>query len=161
MGRALMIHAASMLAGLAIVWLVLSLSLERAELAAGAVSVSCSALIAHLLGCLDREAAPYLGLARRAPLAVQRLPAVLRESLRAMGAVFSPLKPGLVRMRTRPASDIARASVARALSASPGLLVVEADDDTLLLHVNDEDRFDPGEAIVIEASVLAALDGRQ
>ena len=156
-----MIHAASMLAGLAIVWLVLSFSLERADLAAGAVSIFCSALLAHLFGRLDREAAPYLGLMRRGALALARMPAVVRESLRAMGAVFSRLKPGLVRMRTRPASDLARAAVARALSASPGVLVVEADDDALLLHVNDEDRFDPGEVIVIEASVLAALDGRR
>jgi hypothetical protein len=64
-------------------------------------------------------------------------------------------------MRTRDASETARASAARALSARPGLLVVETSEDAFLMHVIDEDSFDPGEAIVVEASVIGAVDGRQ
>jgi multicomponent Na+:H+ antiporter subunit E len=148
-----------MLAGLAVLWLALSMSLAPPALVAGAASTVAVMLFAVLVGVLDREGAPYLALPRRAGRVLRRIPAVLRESVRASRAVFSPLRPALVRMRTRYASEAARASAIRALSASPGIVVVEADEDAFLLHVNDEDRFDPGEAIVTEAEIVAMVDG--
>src|SRR5262245_8449169 len=139
-----MFHAASMLAGLALVWLVLSPSVAQLELAAGCAALVFVALISWRLGLAGRETAPYPGLPRRAFMAIQRAPATVRESIRTVRAMFALPQPALVQMRSRSASGAARASAVRALCANPGTLVVEAGADTVLLHVIDEQAFDSG-----------------
>lgn len=101
---------------------------------------------------------------RMAALSFARAGDVVRGALSTIRAAIAAdvtLKPALVRVKTRAASDDARAALAGMISAAPGAIVVEADDDGLLAHVIDEDAIGPAHLGALEARVLLALgEGR-
>src|SRR5262245_25899497 len=146
-----MLHAAAMLLGLCILWL---LATQRfgspadvaAAVAAGAL---CAALAARAFG-VSRAFA-------RAPRTLftvfSRAGAVLRGCLATMQAGLAAdfgVKPALVRVRTRGRGP-ERAAFADMLSATPGMAVVETDPEGLLVHVMNED--------AIDAADLGRLEG--
>lgn len=155
-----MLHAAAMLIGLIAFGLFAlgrGVSAETAAIAAG-LAFACVVFAARF-GGLGRTAfsAPQLIV-----LALGRAGAVLRGSfatVRAAIAADVTLKPALVRVKTRPTGAFAQAAFADLMSAAPGVVVVEADADSALVHVNDEDGVDAVEIGALEARVIAAVGG--
>jgi multicomponent Na+:H+ antiporter subunit E len=156
-----MLHAAAMLIGLTILGL---LALERgvsleALAAAGAIAFVC-VLFAARFGGLARTgfSAPQVMV-----LALGRVGAVVRGAIttvRAAVAADVTLNPALVRVRTRASGAFTKAMLADLMSAAPGTVVVEADVDSALIHVNDEDGVDSAEIGALEARVIGAFEGR-
>jgi len=154
-----MLHAAAMLTGLFLIWIVLTqraFSLVDLGLAA-AIALVC-VLAAWRFGGVSRAFA-------RNPLLLwlrlSRAGAVLQGAIATVRAAIAAdvtLKPALVRVRSRVTGQGARAVLAEMISATPGQVVVEADADGLLLHVNDEDGVDPVELGALEAQVLSAIN---
>lgn len=153
-----MLHAAAMLTGLFLLWLALTQrGLSLVDIGVGAGAALVCVLAAWRFGGIGR------GFARAPRLLILRLSrvgAVLRgatQTVRDALAADVTLKPALVRVRSRVTGAGARAVLAEMISASPGQMVVEADDEGLLLHVNDEDGVDAAELGALEAQVLGAV----
>ncbi len=157
-----MLHAAAMLIGLWLIWLLLApapLSAESA--AAGALAAFVSVLIASRFAQLSHAFSHAVQLAL---LAIGRAGAVLRGALATIRAALAAdvtLRPALVRVKLRPSSELARAALTDMISAAPGSLVVDADGDGLLAHVLDEHAIDADDLGRFETRVLNALDGRR
>jgi len=153
-----MLHAAAMLTGLFLIWLALTQrGLSPLELGVAAAAALACVLIAHRFGGVGRAFArgPQLLLLR-----LRRAGVVARGALAAVRAALAAdvtLKPALVRVRSRVTGAGARAVLAEMISAAPGQVVVEADSEGLLLHVNDEDGVDAGALGALEADVLGAI----
>ncbi len=63
--------------------------------------------------------------------------------------VFSPridIRPGVVRVRTRLKTPIGRLALANSIALTPGSLVLDIEDDTLLIHWLDVPTLDADEA---------------
>lgn len=148
-----MLHAAAMLLGLCVLWL---LATQRFySIADVAVAIAAAALCAFV-------AARTAGVSRafaRAPWALftvlVRAGAVLGGCLTTMRAALGAnirIKPALVHVRTR-GRGIERAAFADMLSATPGLAVVDTDPDGLLVHVMNEDAIDAADLGRLEDQV--------
>lgn len=155
-----MLHAAAMLIGLFVLRLLLVQSGAAPEdFALAGAAAAASVLVAARFGGIAPSAfarAPQFLL-----LLVARSRAVLSgvlSTLRAGLAADVTLKPALVRVKTRPSSDFARAALADTISAAPGAIVVDSDADSLLVHVLDEEAVDAEALGQLEARVLRALD---
>jgi multisubunit Na+/H+ antiporter MnhE subunit len=158
-----MLHAAATSIGLWLVWLLLAQRWTSGlDLGFGVAVAVCCALLGARFGGVARGAVastPSLAL-----LALARAPAMLRGSVATVRAAIAAdvsLKPALVLIKPRPASEEARAALATMMSLAPGAVVVEADDEGLLAHVLDEDAVDAVRVGALEAGVLAAMqEGR-
>jgi multisubunit Na+/H+ antiporter MnhE subunit len=157
-----MLHAAAMLMAVWLLWLLLTQSWGGPEIwALGfGVAAACVMFAARFGGVSGNAFA-------RAPhffaLTMERAPAVLRGSLMTIRAAIAAdvtLKPALVRVKARPSSLEARAALANMISAAPGAMVVEADQEGLLVHVIDEDAIEAAHLGALEGRVVAALDGK-
>lgn len=157
-----MLHAATLLIGLWVVWLVLTQGWSTPEIAiGGGVALLCAAISARL-GGIGRGGRAFAYAPRLILLALGRTRAVLSgafSTLRAGLAGDVTLQPALVRVRLRPASDFTRAALADLISAAPGAVVVEADADGLLVHVLDEEAIEAADLGRFEERILRALDG--
>lgn len=138
-----MLHAAAMLFGFFLLWLLTTQRLASVQdvIIAAAAAVLCTALALRLGGASKAFAhAP-----RAAYSTVTRMGAVLAGALSTIRAALAAdvtLKPALVRIKTRGRGD-ERAAFADLLSAAPGMAVVETDTEGFLAHVLDEDSVDP------------------
>jgi multisubunit Na+/H+ antiporter MnhE subunit len=154
-----MLHAAAMLAGLFLLELIAtqySPSPYRFVIAV-IVALMCVAAAARF-GGVGRNAFSYAPQFLRLVLA--RSGAVVRGSLsviRAATAADVTVKPALVRIKARSGDPFSAAAVADLISAVPGMIVVEADADGLLVHVMNEDAVDAADLGALEVSVLASL----
>ncbi len=146
-----MLHAAAMLLGLCIIWLLATQQFGSVGdfAAAAAAAALCTFVAARTTG-VSRAFA-------RAPRALftvfARAGAVLRGCLTTMGAALAAdisIKPALVRVLTRGRNPD-RAAFADMLGATPGMAVVETDAEGLLVHVMNED--------AIDAADLGRLEG--
>lgn len=156
-----MLHAAAMLSGLFVVWMLWTQgwsSLVEAGVALGA-AVAVVIVMARFGGIGAAFArGPGLAIASAAS-AGQVMRGVVRTVRGALAADVT-LNPALVRVRTRAASGEARAALANLISAEPGLTVVEIDAEGLLVHVTDEDAADAADIGQAEARVLAVIGER-
>lgn len=153
-----MLHAAAMLTGLFIIWLALTQrGFSIVDLAvAFAVAMAC-VLATWRFGGIGRA---FVRAPRLLALRLARVGAVARGAVRTLRDAIAAdvtLRPALVRVRSRVTGAGARAVLAELISAAPGEVVVEADADGLLLHVNDEDGVDAAELGALEAQVLGAV----
>lgn len=154
-----MLHAAAMLTGLCMVWLLLTQqwhSPTEMIVAVGAafIAATCAARLGGIGGAFAR--APLVLV-----IAVSRLGAVLggaSATVRAALAADITMKPGLVRMRTK-ANAAAQAVFADLVSAVPGIVVVETGTEGLLAHTINEDTVAPEDFSLLEARVLNAVGG--
>ena len=154
-----MLHAAAMLTGLCMLWLLFTQHWNPpadAAIAAGAALTAATA--AARLGGIG-------GAFARAPqtllLALSRSGEVLSgaaATIRAAIAADIKLKPALVRVKTR-AGAAAKAVFADMINAVPGIVVVETDAEGMLAHVLNEDSMDVADLSRLETRVLNALGG--
>jgi multisubunit Na+/H+ antiporter MnhE subunit len=148
---------------------VLFLALAQAWTGAAALSAALIAAFACVLfawrfglfaggdGAFAHAPRLWLAALRGAPEVVRASLAVLRAAISADVA----LKPALVRVRTSPATDGARAALVDLVSAAPGAVVVDVDPEGFLVHVLDEDKADARALAALESRALAAVDGRK
>jgi multicomponent Na+:H+ antiporter subunit E len=79
---------------------------------------------------------------------------LVRANLSMMRYVYSPrldIAPGLVRVKTRLKSPLGRLALANSIALTPGSLVLDMKDDTLLVHWLNVETTDPDEATRIIA----------
>jgi multisubunit Na+/H+ antiporter MnhE subunit len=119
-----------------------------------------AALLATLLGARLGALGASFALAPPA-LWVERVARTLRGAMSTAGAALSSradLRPGLARIRTSDASDETRALFADFVGAAPGVVVIEAQADGLLVHALDEDALDAAQLVRVEARLVSALE---
>lgn len=154
-----MLHAAAMLLGLFVLWLLSTQAWSTPQdLAIAAVAALACAAFAARFGGLTRN--PFGRAPQFAMLVLGRAGAVMSGALVTIRAALAgdvTLKPALVRVKMRASRPLARAAFADMISAVPGAVVVESDVDGLLVHVIDEDGVDARDLGALEARVLTAV----
>jgi multicomponent Na+:H+ antiporter subunit E len=159
-----MAYAAALIAGAAAFWLALSpapFSLDG--LLAGGIAIVLVLAMSWRLGLLDREGAPYLRAPGLAAFMVQRAPDSLSGALRLSAALSRAdmrLYPALARFKLRAGGPAAQGALAHAVGLEPGLLAVDCDEDSLLVHALVEDDADETELAHLERAASAAV-GRE
>lgn len=153
-----MLHAAAMLGGLIVLWMLSAQqwSSPQAWLIASAASVACVVLGARL-GGVSRG---FSRAPRSAWVAFARVGAVVRGALATIRRAVSAdvaINPALVRIKTRAGAAHERAAFAGLISATPGMAVVETDADGFLIHVIDEDSIDADELGRLERAAGGGL----
>jgi multicomponent Na+:H+ antiporter subunit E len=119
-------------------WVLVTSSLHRQELALGVV---VSLIVTFSVGPL----AGFFGGFRGIPQALAATPAYLVRfvwklilaNLDVARRVLSPtvpVQPGIVAVRTSITSDIGRLLLANSITLTPGTLTLDAEDDTLYVH---------------------------
>lgn len=138
-----MLRSGAAVVGFGALWLLTTLPVR--SLAEVGVALA-AALAAAALG-LRMGGPPSAALAGVLARSFARSGVIFTGSLpllrKALGPV-SGVRPGLVRIRARGTSG-ERAAFATLLAATPGLAVVEIDEDGLLIHVLNEDTMRPQE----------------
>jgi multisubunit Na+/H+ antiporter MnhE subunit len=142
-GGEVMLHAAAMLCGLTLLWMLVSQRWSSPQdwLIAVAASAACI-VVAWRFGGVG---AAFANGPRLLLLTGARAGAVARGALATIRSALAAdvtLKPALVRIKTRAERAHDRASFASMISATPGMAVVDTDADGLLVHVMDEDAID-------------------
>lgn len=138
-----MLHAAAMLCGLVVLWMLASQhwSSPQAWLIAAGASFACVVVAARFGGVGDG----FWRAPRSMIVTLWRAGAVMRGAVATIRKALSAdvtLNPALVRVRTRMTRSADRAAFAGLLTATPGMAVVETDADGFLMHVIDEDSID-------------------
>lgn len=156
-----MLHAAALLAGLSIIWLIGAPhgQLSQTLLIAFSAALVCVVLAGRVGGVAPSafSRAPQFAL-----LTASRIGVVLRGALSTVRAALAAdvtLKPALVRVRTRASNAFGKAVLADMISATPGMVVVETDAEGMLVHVIDEDGVDAADLGRLEARVVSAMGG--
>lgn len=154
-----MVHAAATWIGLFLIGL---LVMQGANAAALALAVTACVIISAYLFGFER-AQPGAMLSALGGV-LSRAPAVLRGAagtLRAAASADVTLRPALVQVRTRAEDDFTLGALVCAMSAAPAAVVVDAGDDSILVHVIAEDDESAAELDAIEATVVRrAVRGR-
>lgn len=138
-----MAYGASLIIGLFIVWVLAAFGVgwpPAVMLALGAACAALGTLVAWRIGALGREGA-WSDAPLRAARAILALPTGLISAFGVAAAALGVRrgKPGLVRLKLEPGSADALDRVIEALSAQPGLIAVDADAGSVLLHAHNED----------------------
>jgi multicomponent Na+:H+ antiporter subunit E len=160
-----MAYAAALIAGAAAFWLALSpapFSLDG--LLAGAAAILLVGVACWRLGLLDREGAPYLRAPGLAMFMLARAPASLGGALRLAAALSRAdmrLYPALARFKLRSGGAASQGALANAVTLEPGLLAVDCDEDSLLVHALVEDDCDETELAALERAAIAAVGERE
>lgn len=158
-----MAYVAALIVGAGALWLALSPDpFSLTWLAAGGIAIAAVLLLAWRMRLLDREGAPYFHAPGLGMFALGRLGGVVGSHLALARAALSldpRFSPALVRLKTRRGDDFARTVYANGLAMGPGLLTVECDEDSLLVHALVEDDADRIDAAAIERGAWAAAGG--
>lgn len=153
-----MLHAAAMLIGLFLIGLLLMQRWTAPDIAVVAVAALLSTIVAVRLGGWART--PFSAAPQFVVLAGSRLTSALRGALkivRAAAAADVTLQPALVRVKTRSSNKSTQAALVGLISAAPGMLAVENDEDGVLVHVTDEAEAERGDLSRVEARVVGTL----
>lgn len=138
-----MAYGASLIIGLFIVWVLAAFGVgwpPATMLGLGAACAALALLVAWRIDALGRDGA-WSDAPLRIVRAVIALPTGLMSAFGVAAAAFGVRrgKPGLVRLKLEPGSADNLDRVIEALSAQPGLVAVDADAGSALLHAHNED----------------------
>ena len=156
-----MAHGAVLFIGCFVVWVCATLSAgwpQGISLCIGAAVSLLVAASAARMGVLDGEGTrPFTRAAISFGVSATRFPSALLSALSVAAAAFGVRRgrPGFVRLTLRPHDSVGLAAVVEALSAAPGLVVVDADVGSLLAHTLDEDGADAAKLAALERRVSA------
>jgi multisubunit Na+/H+ antiporter MnhE subunit len=128
--------------------------------ATGAVGVMLALAGGLRLKITDAEAAaPFARLGPVIGLMLSRAPGRWRDALGvAVAALGARAKaPVFVRLKLRPTDPLGSAAVVAAMSASPGLVVVDADPGSLLAHALREPDVDVAAMQSLERAALGSM----
>ena len=135
---------------LTFVWFAANSSLDIASIVTGA---SISAVLAYAFTRSSEvwkdvriTPARFLGFVRYTGVFLVEL---VRANLNMLRYVYAPridINPGIVRVRTRLKTPVARLALANSIALTPGSLVVEIEGDTLFIHWLDVTTTDTEEA---------------
>ncbi len=159
-----MAHGAVLFIGFFVVWACATLGgawPPAVTLGAGAAAAAFVTALAARMGALDREGARHFARAAMSfARSVPRWPSMFLSALGVMGAAIGVrrVRPGYVRLKLRPHDSAGLAAVVEALSAAPGLLVVDADAGSLLAHALDEDAVDVATLKALERNADGARE---
>lgn len=150
-----MLHAAALLTGSFLLWLLLAQPTPTLVnfAVAGAIALACVLIAARFGGV----GAAFTRAPRGAWLTIARAGEVSRGALATLRAAVSAdvtMRPALVRLRTRTRRTESRASFAHLLSATPSIAVVDTDADGFLVHVLNEDAIDAADLGRLENGVI-------
>lgn len=154
-----MAHGAVLFIGCLVVWVCATLSAgwpQGISLGFGAMASLLVVTSASGMGVLDGEGTRHLTRAAVSlGVSVSRFPKSVLSALGVVAAVFGYKRgrPGFVRLTLRPHDGPGLAAVVEALSAAPGLAVVDADAGSLLAHTLDEDGADVARLAALERRV--------
>lgn len=142
-GSRALAYGASLIIGLFIVWVLAAFGVgwpPAVMLGLGAVCAALAMLVAWRIGALGRDGA-WTDAPLRMMRAILALPNGLMSAFGVAAAAFGVRrgKPGLVRLKLEPGSVDNLDRVIEALSAQPGLIAVDADAGSALLHAHNED----------------------
>lgn len=159
-----MAYAAALIAGAAAFWLALSPAPFGLDgLLAGGIAILLVVAASWRLGLLDREGAPYLRAPWLGVFLVRRAPDSLSGAVRlsvALSRADMRLYPALARFKLRAGGPAAQGALAHAVSLEPGLLAVDCDEDSMLVHALVEDDADETELARLERDAAAAAGER-
>lgn len=138
-----MAYGASLIIGLFVVWVLAAFGAgwpPAVMLGLGAACAALAALLAWRIGGLGREGA-WTDAPLRLVRAVIALPAGAMAAFGVAASAFGVRrgKPGLVRLKLEPGAADNLDRVIEALSAQPGLVALDADAGSALLHAHNED----------------------
>ena len=128
----------------------------------GVIVVASVVWAAQRLRIADREAAaPFARLPAIAALMASRLPARAFAALRVLASAIGARDraPVFVRLKLKPANAVGAGAVVAAMSAAPGMVVVDADAGSLLAHVLVEADVDVAAMQALERVALASAGG--
>lgn len=132
-------YAVSLSLAMGILWLVLSGHYSNPFLLCiGAGTALFSVVLAWRLHILDEEASPYHKLWRFFFYWPWLLAEVIKTNITVVRTILSPdmvLTPRMVRVKTLPRTDMARALFANSITMTPGTVSVDLDDDEIIVHV--------------------------
>lgn len=121
-----------------LVWMMVTWSFDPANLVLGALVASA---VAWLLADVELEEAPLLLLPQRLMWALAYVPVlflyVVQANLDVAYRVLHPalpIRPGIVKARTRLKSPSGRVLLANSITLTPGTLSVDLVDDVLYIH---------------------------
>ncbi len=137
-----MLHAATMLLGLWIILLLLTLPTTAAGASEAALG---AAMITALAVRAGGASGAFSGAPRSIVGAISGIGGVIAAAIATVRAALAAdvtLSPGLVRIRVDAADGIDAAEVVASIGSAPGLCVVALDKDGVLAHALNEDNVD-------------------
>jgi multicomponent Na+:H+ antiporter subunit E len=156
-----MIYLPGLVLALAALWFALSGHTEPLFLGFAAFSILASLWLAARFAVIDRDSSPWHRLpqllAHGAWLGVQ----VAKANVAVVKAILSPrlsINPGLVKVRTRAASDLGKAIFANSITLTPGTVTVDIEDGDLWVHALDDASAQPASFEPMDKRSAAAGD---
>lgn len=147
-----MVHAAATWLGLFLIGLVATQGANAVALAA--CTAGCALASVYLFG-VERANLGAMLSALAGLLA--RVPALFRGAARTMRAIVAAdvtLRPALVQVKTYAEDDFSLGATVCAMSASPGVVAVDASGESILVHVIEERDDSAADLRAIEASIV-------
>lgn len=137
----------SLLATLVIYWLVLSGFFDNGLLLSlGAVSCAITAWLCHRMRMIDGESHPHHLAFRLPPYWLKLSLETLRSNWSVIRIILTPGHRGIAPVTghvTTPVSDdVVRATLANAITLTPGTLTLNVEDDRMLIHALNQDMLD-------------------
>ncbi len=137
----------SLLATLVIYWLVLSGFFDNGLLLSlGAVSCAITAWLCHRMRMIDGESHPHHLAFRLPPYWLKLSLETLRSNWSVIRIILTPGNRGIAPVTghvTTPVSDdVVRATLANAITLTPGTLTLNVEDDRMLIHALNQDMLD-------------------
>lgn len=123
---------------MAVLWLLLSGHYDNTLLLGlGAGSAIFASALAWRLHILDAETSPYHKLWRFMFYWPWLLGEVVKSNIIVIRSILAPdmvLSPRMVRVKSLPRTDFARALYANSITLTPGTVSIDLDDDEIIVH---------------------------
>ena len=137
----------SLLATLVIYWLVLSGFFDNGLLLSlGAVSCVITAWLCHRMRLIDGESHPHHLAWRLPPYWLKLSVETLRSNWSVIRVILNPSSRGIApvtgHVSTPVRDDVVRATLANAITLTPGTLTLNVEDDRMLIHALSQDMLD-------------------